>query len=1530
MAEKNRDLASLFATALELDAHGRAELERSCDSETARELRELLGLHREASGFLSRAPFQVSMAPATSPDGGRTQVGQPEEPSVFQSLGVRSGLALTRVSLPEATPTGSADEETSHTAGKTRRYEIESEIARGGMGAILRGRDVDLGRPVAIKRLLDVHRDNPNMIQRFVEEAQIGGQLQHPGITPIYGLGHLDEVPFFTMKLVKGQTLAAMLAQRPSADSGRGRFLGIFEQVCQAIAYAHSRGVIHRDLKPANIMVGAFGEVQVMDWGLAKVLQSGGVADEKKARETHHDKSIIKTIRSVDASGSGSPGSAGSDTQMGSVMGTPAYMPPEQALGEVDRLDERCDVFGLGAILCEILTGKPPYVAKDSIDVFRQASRGKLDDCFERLEKVGGEELVVLVKDCLQLEPIDRPRNAGVVGERVAAYLVSVETRLRQAEVQRAADAARVVEERRRGKTTLAFAASTLLMLAVGVGGWWWTNDVKTRRQLEATGQFNSLLTEARLQRGRADHSEVPEDRVAGLENALAVARQAVELGSRNGIEKGLHDSATTLVTQLKDEANSAKEQAGIASQNAAWKQELELIRVGHADARRLQLSDNQLAFDVDETNRQYRRVFAEMGINLQTMTPAEVATVVRKSPIRESLIMAMDHWVSSLPKSSEMASLMRLRLAEDWTGARRIAEKTLTRDADSLTWLAAAPFFALADGGDRYPDFCSRILERFAEPHNYFEIGRTCKACLLIPDAVEVDDLPAARLAEELDQQRVMVRFLGYAGAVRALIEYRRGDFPTAMSVVEQTESSLHDDYDTAWYLPIRALVEHALGRPEAAATLNRSADLIAQLREQGNQKRRESNVPLKRTYREDLDLLFAEVLQREAEVRINGTSKTGFATFAGGQGTLSGESIKQKLLGTLDACDTNSWRRSVREAILDREHERLGELATNSEVNRQSAGMLVWLGTALRDEGKLDLSVETLRMAQRKFPGDFWLNFELGQSLSAIERYDESLGFARAAYAIRPQSVAACWATVSLLTQIGETEQAAQLFSRIVDDPDADAEQLRWFARKLRFSKNPANLQSAALAGRRATELDPNNSEAFVELATIRFLQGSVQKNTDQTAAAEAASRQAIALNPTHSMSHVLLALALTQQQKFPAAEAACRKAIEMDPGLLPATKLLGELLRAQGRDDEAKLIFESVAENAGDYYSPDKAGKLLFQMGYFSNSIPHLERAIEIDDDDATSFSLLGRALLKTGKVRRAESLFRKAIERNPDDAFSHNSLAVILRITKPDEAIAAAKRAIELKPGMAEAYCNLGIALVSKGEAAQGVPALRESIRRGYDNAFAYSMLGSALGLQGKLPEAEREYRKAIELDKENAAYHAALGELLGFAGNRDEALAEFQLAMDLNPGKAFAAYYGAAYVRATLPVDGEYVELEEAEELARRSATQFQGFFSGFSARVLGVVLYRRGKWEESINELERSLLLEKALPKGARNEMETMLFLAMAHWQLGDKEKANEWFNKAIQWQDNNDTSPLQQRFLPEASELLQVGKGQQ
>jgi eukaryotic-like serine/threonine-protein kinase len=420
------------------------------------------------------------------------------------------------------------------------RYQLHGEIARGGMGAVLRGRDVDLGRDLAVKVLLTKYVRHPEAQRRFLEEAQIGGQLQHPGVVPVYDIGHFGERPFFTMKLVKGQTLSAILEQRTSPEAERPRLLAIALQVAQTLAYAHAKGVIHRDLKPANIMVGAFGEVQVMDWGLAKVLPEGGVADEQRAarrQESSANQTVIRTLRSGSAGGSstrGGAGTSGHETEMGSLLGTPAYMPPEQASGDVNLLDRRCDVFGLGAILCEMLTGQPPYVGRSGEEVRRKAANADLADAHARLAACGAEsELVELTKQCLSAEAIDRPRDAQAVVQSLTAYLDGVQERLQTAERERAVAVAREAEQRKRRKVQLALAAAVVALLLVG-GAFtlWQSEQAMAGREREArhAEAVAALLTQAEesLRAGDAAKARVALE-AARRRSAESAARPHVE-----------------------------------------------------------------------------------------------------------------------------------------------------------------------------------------------------------------------------------------------------------------------------------------------------------------------------------------------------------------------------------------------------------------------------------------------------------------------------------------------------------------------------------------------------------------------------------------------------------------------------------------------------------------------------------------------------------------------------------------------------------------------------------------------------------------------------------------------------------------------------------------------------------------------------------------------------------------------------------------------------------------------------------------
>src|SRR5262245_35365631 len=280
-------------------------------------------------------------------------------------------------------------------------YELREEIGRGGMGAVYLALDVALGREVAVKLLAERFAPDSPFAQGFLSEARITGQLQHPGVPAVHQVGALPNGrPFLAMKLIKGNTLDAILKGRADPSAERGRLLGVFEAVCQAVGYAHAHRIIHRDIKPSNVMVGAFGEVQVMDWGLAKVLgapesAAGARGAPGEPKSASADPSAVEETQPWAEVGSTPEG--GSHTQAGSLVGTAAFVPPEQAVGDATKVNERSDVFGLGALLAVILTGKPPYVGETSEAVRVQAARGKLEACFARLDASGAEpELIAL------------------------------------------------------------------------------------------------------------------------------------------------------------------------------------------------------------------------------------------------------------------------------------------------------------------------------------------------------------------------------------------------------------------------------------------------------------------------------------------------------------------------------------------------------------------------------------------------------------------------------------------------------------------------------------------------------------------------------------------------------------------------------------------------------------------------------------------------------------------------------------------------------------------------------------------------------------------------------------------------------------------------------------------------------------------------------------------------------------------------------------------------------------------------------
>jgi serine/threonine-protein kinase len=1115
-------------------------------------------------------------------------------------------------------------------------HALFERIGVGGMGEVYRCGDDALHRDLAIKVIKAELRGNDDAEERFLREARLTGALQHPGIVPVHNLGRLSGGRlFYTMKLVRGRTLADLLHDEPD---GLER-LAVVEKVCQAMAYAHSKGVIHRDLKPTNVMVGEFGEVQVMDWGLAKELSrsepaatDGPSADEETV------------ARAEEAAGL---------SRAGAALGTPEYMPPEQAAGDWDIVDERADVFAVGAILCRVLTGRPPYHGANPEDLLRKARRGDLAEALGRLERCGSEAaLVGLCRDCLAPEREGRPRHAGVLAERLASYQAEVRERLRQAELERARAEvqareeqarvlveqartrealARVAAERRARRLTRALALAALLLLSGGALVWW--------RQAEADSAVAVAMGEARVLAGQAQADPLTP---AGYDKAVSAAAKAAEMARAGGASHAMQRQSEELLDQLQAEAETATkdrrllarllEVRGPREGPMYTRDELDQLQAEAETAtkdhrllaRLLEVrgpregpmytrdeKDKLMVLAEPTADEQFASAFRDWGVDVDAVPAEETVKRLKARPnaVVTEVIAALDEWAN------------QRRLDKKPEAARRVAELAAALDAEP--------------GSLRRE--LREILERDRLPWER-ALGVLSAALRPVPVPAAVpwgrDRTRLRQLAERMDPAAEPV--LGLLTLTRALRVAGED------ALVERLLRAASDAR------PHEVVLYHTLGQLLTSQEPPRWAEAVEYYK-------------AARARRPDVGVNLATALLRSGRVR---------------------EGLDLLAWLFRERPDHPSLHLAQGKALYEK-HDLDGAIACYQkalDLDPKNAQAHNNLGAALYAKGDLDGAIACWKKALGLAPKYAYAHSNLGTALKdkgdlggAIACYQKALG-------LDPKKAYAHNNLGNALMAKGDLGGAIACFQKALDLDPKNAQSHYNLGNALMAK---GDLDGAIACYQKALHLDPKNAKSHTNFGISLAAKGDLD-------GAIACYQKALHLDPKLAQAHSNLGVALAAKDDLDGAIACHQKALGLDPKNAKSHAIFGNALAAKGDRDGAiacwKRALHLDPKLAGAHYN---LGAALAAKGDLDGAIACYQKALGLDPKNAKAHYNLGNALKDKGDLEGAIACYQKALELDPKLAEAHCNLGHVLRRQgRFAEAVASLRRGHELgskRPG-----------------------------------------------------------------------------------------------------------------------------------------------------------------------------------------------------------------------------------------------------
>lgn len=1259
------------------------------------------------------------------------------------------------------------------------RYKITGEFARGGMGRILLAFDRATGREVAIKELIGSQHEadpapaggklgatgptmmaGPSMVagknvpgapgftespppdeitvERFLREAKITSRLEHPNIVPVYEIAQRpDGVWYYTMKFVRGVTLSKKLRdiQRDSKLDAKAKLaeriklLGVFIDVCNAVAFAHSKGVVHRDLKPDNIMVGEFGETVVLDWGLAHVEGE----DNKKVTQILSTKALKTSAqRKLEQEARNTSSSSARLTMMGSVVGTPSYMPPEQAMGKLEEVDETSDTYALGAILYELLSGQRAYPGDDAYDILDAVLAGPP----KALPTIAPEippELVAVVERAMARDKSGRFASAHDLGSElrawrdgraVASYKYSTGEQIR-----------RIAKRHRAVVGTI---SAALLVLLIG-------------------GTISILSINSEKEEAERQAKEASEQRTVAEKNRLSAeeARAAAELSrQRADDQRRTSDEALAKVRELEQQA---KDRFGIAQREriVAYTEASALARANHA--LKPAIDRAMVSISAWEADKQAPILAAQKIENEQCMAALTAAIQAHSQALRlatDPIENQPPRVLSHIPHEDEsLINSKHREIGEAKQAAARLA--LANRDHGLARYLVTTIDRTEAD--QKTVDALKSEVEAGARAILEFRKSRIVAAIddvkrgMMRPERKPSDpilddyvfELAGYRDHQTVDLLKVELEALAELAKQRqletkglkvkaSLADHLQGFGADVLVAYESWSASERDLAKLCLrVLPRLQLPDEAVDaiKPLAASVLELQMlqEVIKALSDIGTER---SYLPIHAIiprvehapYCESVTSLLVRAIMRLPEP------------------------------GTDPLKSAEAYRaRAFRNGLLGRREEQLADARAAYALDNSNIRVLAGLIRALL-QSKLH-----------------------SEAMEMIDKYET----------LQPKPGEAAFLRAQVF---GAQAKFAEALAEVDKAIAADGKDYGYLSYRSVIHIAMKNWQEAITSATAALRLSPAFSEALTNRATAWDRLGEKEKY-------EADINRLLQYDPWNVVALRNRFVSRAKRGDFQAALDDISRCIELEPDGLSLYLDRAHLQRADLKNPSAALLDAQTVLDVRPRYALAliERGRARRDLGETALALEDAEQAIAIGGSRlAEAYELRGYIRKDGGDTMRAIEDFTKAIELENTRVHAFQQRGLLYRDEKDfEKALSDHREAVRLAPDAAQHHHNLAICLRAAGKDEEALVAIDTAINMAPLSHNSLSLKASLYANLKRYPEAIETIDKALALDPENAAYWGARGHCNQSRGELAEAVRDFERSCALDGSNAVA-------------------------------------------------------------------------------------------------------------------------------------------